>query len=104
MADHMNMNPPTNKKLLGADSRVIRKIITLFLLIGILTFVIAIGAVYGGKLLNERFGTHPWLLIICGFLGILVAMIITVSITCRALRSIREILNLPAAPSKEENK
>ncbi len=100
----MNMKPPINKKLLGADSRVIRKIITLFLLIGILTFAIAIGAIYGGKLLDERLGTHPWLLIICGFLGILITMAVAISITCRFLRSIREILNPSAPPSEEENK
>lgn len=100
----MNMKPQTNNRLLGADSRVIRKIVLLFLLIGVLTFVIAIGAIYSGKLLDERLGTHPWLLIICGFLGILITIVITISITWRFLRSIRETLNPSADPSKEENK
>ena len=96
------MKPPINNTLLGADSRVIRKTIFLFLQIGIFTFLIAIGAIYGGKLLDERFGTSPWLMVICGFIGIIVTMAITITITYRTLRSIREILNHPASKDKEE--
>lgn len=91
----MNKEPSLKNKFFGADSRVVRKTVFLFIQIGIFTFVIALGAIYGGKILDERLGTQPWLMILCGIIGIAVTMVINIAITYRSLREIREILNQP---------
>ncbi len=81
------------ERLFGGDARIIRKTITLFVLVGLSTFLIAIGAIYSGKLLDHHFGTTPWLMVAFGIIGVSLAMTLTLLFTMRSLRSIQSLLH-----------
>ena len=67
----MDVRPKNNGLKINSDFRFLKKTLSLFVIIGIITFVIAFSSLWGGKQLDAKLGTSPWMMILLGVLGFL---------------------------------
>lgn len=76
----------------GTDIQALKPILILFCIVGASTILLAFATIWGGRWLDTRFGTSPWIMIILGFLGLIIDIgVITLS-SMSVSRKIQAIL------------
>ncbi|GAP39811.1 AtpZ/AtpI family protein [Flexilinea flocculi] len=89
----MSEKPKGNSILKGVPIHVFKWAIILFSSIAFVTLGIAFGTFFIGQKLDARFGTHPWLTLVLGLIGMVAILSLTLFIALKSAREIRNIMN-----------
>ncbi|HOG22338.1 MAG TPA: AtpZ/AtpI family protein [Flexilinea sp.] len=91
------------KNIFGSDSRLLKKAFSLFLIIGIITLIIAFLSLWGGRKLDSLYGTSPWIMIGLGIGGFLLVALIIVKMTKRVLRELNNSIKTSNKTGEDQN-
>ena len=91
------------KNFFGSDSRLLTKAFSLFLIIGIITLIIAFLSLWGGRKLDSLYGTSPWIMIGLGIGGFLLVALIIVKMTKRVLRELNNSIKTSNKTGEDQN-
>ena len=91
------------KNIFGSDSRLLKKAFSLFLIIGIITLIIAFLSLWGGRKLDSLYGTSPWIMIGLGIGGFLLVAVIIVKMTKRVLRELNNSIKTSNKTGEDQN-
>ena len=91
------------KNFFGSDSRLLKKAFSLFLIIGIITLIIAFLSLWGGRKLDSLYGTSPWIMIGLGIGGFLLVALIIVKMTKRVLRELNNSIKTSNKTGEDQN-
>ena len=91
------------KNIFGSDSRLLKKAFSLFLIIGIITLIIAFLSLWGGRKLDSLYGTSPWIMIGLGIGGFLLVALIIVKMTKRVLWELNNSIKTSNKTGEDQN-
>lgn len=91
------------KNIFGSDSRLLKKAFSLFLIIGIITLIIAFLSLWGGRKLDSLYGTSPWIMVGLGIGGFLLVALIIVKMTKRVLRELNNSIKTSNKTGEDQN-
>lgn len=77
----------------GIPVNVFKWALILFCSIAFITLGIAFGTFFIGQKLDLHFGTHPWITLILGLIGMMLIFGFTLFIALKSAREIRDIMN-----------
>lgn len=80
------------KNFLGSDSQFLKKAFSLFLIIGLVTLIIAFLSLWGGRKLDSLYGTTPWIMVGLGISGILLVAFMIIQMTKKVLKELNNSL------------
>ncbi|HPG19203.1 MAG TPA: AtpZ/AtpI family protein [Flexilinea sp.] len=91
------------KNIFSSDSRLLKKAFSLFLIIGIITLIIAFLSLWGGRKLDSLYGTSPWIMIGLGIGGFLLVALIIVKMTKRVLWELNNSIKTSNKTGEDQN-
>ncbi|HNY19004.1 MAG TPA: AtpZ/AtpI family protein [Flexilinea sp.] len=91
------------KNFLGSDSQFLKKAFSLFLIIGLITLIIAFLSLWGGRKLDSLFGTSPWIMIGLGIGGFLLVALIIVKMTKKVFRELNISIKTSNKTGEDQN-
>ncbi len=77
----------------GIPVHVFKWALILFCSIAFITLGIAFGTFFIGQKLDFHFGTHPWITLVLGLIGMMIILGATLFIALKSAKEIREIMN-----------